>query len=276
MYPFFIQQFIQKFDPIIITSQSVYNRHSEQLDNIFAFGVRSNKGPTIDYHGDQTVLVFASDPNNRPEFLHNYIKKNSINYALTPYYQPFLHYIPDFNEDKLIHFPWALPEKFVVSPNEISYRGENYVALTGASGEEIYEVRDWCRNQSGVKSYETSGHKNRRFTHSEYYKWLQQFDAMIAAGSFQRRWQYLFAKYYEIPAAGGLLFAQYTDDLERAGFSDENCLIFNSKDHFTKLKDQYLDSPSDYIDIRRRGAEHIAMNHTIGDRVRLINELFEY
>lgn len=274
-YPFFVRKFIKKFDPVIITSQKEYDRHRGQLDNIFAFGARNNKGPTLEYRGDQTVLLFASDPNNRPDWLHSYIKNNNINYALTPYYQPFLNHIPEFDESNLIHFPWAVPDEFVIDPELIDYNGDEYVAITGASGSEIYEIRDWCRSQTGVKSFQTSGHRDKRFTHKGYYTWLRDFDAMIAAGSFNKQWQYLFAKYYEIPAAGALLFAQYAEDLNRAGFSEENSIIFQSKEEFNKKKNEYLNHPEEYIDIRRQGTNLISDHHTITERLDLIEKLFK-
>jgi hypothetical protein len=274
-YPFFVKKFIERFDPLIITSQKVYDRHCEHLDSVFAFGARNNKGPTLCYHGDQTVLLFASDPNNKSKWLHSYINENNIDYALTPYYQPFLYYIPDFDDTKLIHFPWAVPKEFIVDPNSINYHEDDYIAITGASGNEIYEIRDWCRTQSNIKSFETSGHKNRRFSHSEYYKWLRNFDAMIAAGSFEKQWQYTFAKYYEIPAARTLLFAQYTADLDRAGFSEKNCLIFNSKREFNEKKEHYLDNPNEYFQIRQRGVQLIQNRHTINHRLNKIANLFE-
>jgi len=274
-YPFFIEKFIERFDPLIITSQKMYDKHKGHLDNIFAFGARNNKGHTLEYHSEQTILLFASDPNNKPEWLHSYIEKNNIDYTLTPYYQPFLHYLPNFDESKLVHFPWAIPSEFIIEPDSINYHGDSYLAITGARGSEIYEIRDWCRSQSDVKSFQTSGHQNRRFSHAEYYKWLRQFDAMIAAGSFKKQWQYLFAKYYEIPAAGSLLFAQSANDLDRAGFSKRNCAIFDSKKEFIAMKEAYLDSPEDHCETRRRGAKLISNQHTISDRLELIDGLFE-
>jgi hypothetical protein len=275
MYPYFVRQFIEEFDPIIISSQRTYEKHNKDLQYIFAFGARNSKGPTIDYTGNQKVLLFASDPNNRSEWLSGYIKQNEISHVLTPYYSPFRHYLPDIEEKKVVHFPWAVPRQFVIDPEEVRDRGTGCVGITGASGTEIYETRDWCRTQPGVRSFTTSGHQNSQLSNKGYYTWLKNFDAMIAAGSFKPRWQFLFAKYYEIPAVGSLLFAQYSDDLSRAGFTKRNCVIFKTRDEFTREVEKYLDSPESYIQKRRRGVELIRNGHTIEQRIELIKTLFK-
>jgi spore maturation protein CgeB len=135
-------------------------------------------------------------------------------------------------------------------------------------------MRDWCRKQEFIVDYNTSGHQNRVFSHSEYYQWLRKFDSMVAAGSLNPRWQYLFGKYFEIPAAGNLLFAQYSADLNKAGFTDENCVIFDSKDSFKSKVDAYVENPERYMSTRRRGAELIKQRHTVSDRLDKVDSLF--
>ncbi|RKD98053.1 glycosyltransferase family protein [Halopiger aswanensis] len=274
-YPYFINQFIDRFDPIIITTQRLYERKAEELDNIFAFGARNNKGPTLDYlDEDHTVLLFASDPNTDPEWFYEYIHQNNVDRVLSPVYDPFFHWMPQLEEDRLEFFPWAVPSEFVLSPEEVQFRGNEEIHLTGASGSEVYKMRDWCRQQDYIIDYDNSGHQNRIFEHDEYYQWLRNFDCMVAAGSLDPEWQYLFGKYFEIPAAGALLFAQYSNDLARAGFTNDNCLIFNSKEEFASQAHQYLSDPESYLEKRRRGTRLIKENHTISHRIDTVDRLF--
>jgi len=276
-YPYFVEQFIDRFDPVIITSQNEYDQRCESLDYIFAFGSRNNKGPTLSYcQGcNHTVVLFASDPHNKSEWLQQYIVSNDIDYTVSPCYHSFLYHLPDFDEDRLVHFPWAVPAKFVMEPDEIEYRGAKNIHLFGATGDDIYEFRDWIRTHRFVKEYTTSGHQNKVFNSEDFYLWLRNFDALVAAGSLSEQWQYVFAKYYEIPAAGALLFAQDCEDLREVGFTEDNAVIFSSKGEFRSKAEDYLEHPRDYLDRRRNGANLISSQHTIEDRIDSIESLFE-
>lgn len=276
-YPFFVKRFVEYFDATIITSQRSYKRKADDLEYIFAFGSRNKKGPTLSYDTDldQTVLLFVSDPHNRSEFLERYINDNEIDRVVSPYYQPVLYHLPGLEEERLEHFPWPVPEKFVVDPQEIEYRGDNVLRVSGAGGSEAYELRDWVREQPMVEGYQNSGTQNKVMSNQEYYEWLRNFDCQVAAGSLKEHWQYVVPKYYEIAAAGSLLFAQYCRDLERLGFDESNSVIFHSHEEFTEKAEAYLKDPEAYLDRRRRGAELVAERHTIGNRLDQIDALFQ-
>lgn len=275
-YPFFVNRFIERFNPQIITSQRSYERKADDLKYLFAFGSRNKKGPTLKYDTDldQTVLLFVSDPHNRSEFLEHYIKDNEINRVVSPYYHPVLHHLPSLNEERLEQFPWPVPKEFVIDPEEIEYRGDDVLRVSGAGGSEAYKIRDWVREQPMVKGYQNSGTQNKVMSNKEYYEWLRNFDCQVAAGSLKNRWQYVVPKYYEIAAGGSLLFAQYCRDLERVGFDKSNSVIFHSREEFTKKAETYLENPESYLDRRRRGAELIAERHTIANRLDQIEALF--
>lgn len=276
-YPVFVERFIKRFDPVVITGQREYDRRAEELEHIFAFGVRNKKGPTLEYdiNLNQTVLMFASDPHDRSEYLHDYIRENEIDYVLTPFYNPFLYHIPGIDEERLVHFPWPVPDKHIINPDAIEYHGDEAVHISGASGSGAYELRDWCRNHPDVAEHANSGTQNKTMTNSEYYMWLRNFDASIAAGSLCEQWQYVVPKYYEIPAAGSLLFAQYCEDLDRLGFDDSNCIVFHSKEDFKKKIEAYLDAPEEYLERRKNGAGLIASEYSISDRLDNVEALFE-
>ncbi|WP_123620076.1 glycosyltransferase [Halorubrum sp. CSM-61] len=275
-YPFFVKRFVERFDAQIVTSQRSYDRKSDNLEYLFAFGSRNKKGPTLKYDTDldQTVLLFVSDPHNRSEFLEHYIKDNEIDRVVSPYYYPVLHHLPGLEEERLEHFPWPVPEKFVVDPTDIEYRDDDVLRVSGAGGSEAYELRDWVREQPMVDGYQNSGTQNKVMSNEEYYEWLRNFDCQVAAGSLKDNWQYVVPKYYEIAAGGSLLFAQYCRDLERVGFDESNSVIFHSRDDFTQKAKAYLDDPDSYLDRRRRGAELVAERHTISDRLDQIETLF--
>lgn len=276
-YPFFVKRFIEHFDAQIITSQRSYERKADDLEYLFAFGSRNKKGPTLKYDTnlDQTVLLFVSDPHNRSEFLERYIKNNEIDRVVSPYYRPVLHHLPGLEEERLEHFPWPVPAEFVVDPAEVEYLGDDVLRVSGAGGSEAYEVRDWIREQPMVKGYQNSGTQNKVMSNEEYYEWLRNFDCQVAAGSLKDHWQYVVPKYYEIAAAGSLLFAQYCRDLDRVGFNESNSVIFHSREEFTEKAEDYLENPQSYLDRRRRGAKLVSERHTIANRLDQIEALFQ-
>ncbi|MCQ4333130.1 glycosyltransferase [Natronomonas sp. F2-12] len=275
--PYFVKKFIEKFEPVIITSQQMYERRCNDLEYIFSFGIRNKKGPSINYskNNNQTIIAFLSDPHIQPSYIQNYIRDNEIDYVATPLYNPSLYHLPDLCESRLVHFPWPIPDEHIVQPEEIEYRGGTNVHISGAGGSEKYELRDWCRQQPGVTEHINSGTQNKIMTNDEYYHWLRNFDAAIAAGSLQDQYQYVVPKYYEIAAAGSLLFAQYCEDFERLDFDDSNCVIFRTKEEFKEKLDAYLDDPKAYIGRRKRGADLIASKYTISDRLNDIEALFQ-
>jgi len=272
-YPFLVKKLIKELDPIIISSQRIYNLHYDKLDYIFSLepGYSAPKISYKDEH-DHTLLVFTSDPNNKTDWFKSYVENNHVDYILCPYYEPFQYYFPTISESKLVHFPWCVPKQFIINDDQISYHGDSEITIYGSSGYEFYKDRDWCRSFSFVNNYHYSRDK-KVGSRKEYYDWLRNFDAMIAAHSNEKKWRYIIGKYFEIPAGGALLFAQEFSDLNRVGISEDNAIIFNRENFEHKAK-TYLDNPSAYMEKRKKGVELMRSRHTVNDRLLLIKELF--
>lgn len=75
-------------------------------------------------------------------------------------------------------------------------------------------------------------------------------------------------------ASGCLLFAQRCKDLERLGFNDKNCVIFDRK-NFKQKVDWWLRNPAASMKIRRAGLELIRDRHALSVRMRQVSELLE-
>jgi spore maturation protein CgeB len=103
----------------------------------------------------------------------------------------------------------------------------------------------------------------------EFFLWLEGFDAVIAAGSEDKKYDLTTPKYFETMAVGSLLFAQKTDDLQRLGFKDnENCIVF-SQENFLERLNCYLANPASkrWLQIRSAGRNLIWQKHTIEKRL---------
>jgi hypothetical protein len=270
--PYFIEAFIKEFNPIIISSQLSYEWHKKKLKHVFSlepgWGAPMIK---FDKKLKQTNYVFISDPQNKTEWFEDYIQQKNINYLISMYFNPFIKHFPNFSKERLIHFPWAIPDQFISAQN-IAVRS-NEVAIFGGMNDEAYDVRRWCGEQDGVTKYANSGVENKIVSDKDYYKWLQGFDAVIAAGSSNPKYDLVTPKYLEIAATGALLIGQYCKDLEVLGLNEKNMLIF-TKETFSESLLKYKTNPEKYLDIRKEGMALIKNRHLISHRIALLKELF--
>jgi hypothetical protein len=208
-----------------------------------------------------------SDPHIE-QWRERYFLDQGLDYILALYYQPTLRHFERVPPERIIYFPWAVPEDWI-GIDQIAWRGQKEVMIFGAAKSDAYTTRNWCRRQPGVRSFDHSGVENKVLEARGFFEWLTGFDAVIAAGSEHAKYRLTTPKYFEIAAAGGLLLAQETDDLDRLGFVDgENCLVF-SQTTFRSRVDPYLAEPGHrrWLQIRRAGRELVRRRHTTEHRV---------
>jgi FkbM family methyltransferase len=209
--------------------------------------------------------ILYSDPHAN-QWRQEYFLSNRLDYVLSYYRAPFLRHFRQIPPDRMIHFPWAIPDDWI-SQDPIRFSGQRGIACFGASQGPAYSVRNWCRGFPFVTSTANSGVENKLMSDLEYVEWLRRHDAAIAAGSDAPQYRLTVPKYFEIAAAGALLFAQETDDLECLGFRHmENCVIFN-RSNFEALARQYLSRPQDYLAIRQNGRELVRERHSLSQRI---------
>ena len=269
---FLVESIIAEFDPVIISTQRHYAFHRKRLRYILSFEP-GWAAPRIRYDRkcDCLKAVMYSDPHYQPEARSNYFEENNFDFVLSLYRAPFFQHFKGFPEEKFVHFPWAVPDRFV-SNRSLQVRS-NQVAIFGGKASEAYDIRNWCRTQPGVTGYDNSGVENKRLGNEEYYHWLESFDAIIAAGSSKPVYNLVTPKYFEIPASGALLVGQFCDDLTVLGFDEANSLIFRPSDFIDKV-DCYRRNPEGFLSMRERGRDLIRSRHLISGRIALLKGLF--
>jgi hypothetical protein len=270
--PYMVREILRVFDPIIISSQLDYALNKKKLKFIISMEP-GWAAPKISYdkHAQHIICVFASDPHNKTGWFQEYVQKNNITFVLSQYYQPFLYHFPDFPREKFVHFPWAVPDQFV-SSHRIQARSSE-IAIFGGAASEAYDLRNWCRQQQGITSYSNSGVENKTMSDAGYFQWLATFDAAVAAGSSDPKYDLVTPKYFEIASAGVLLIGQYCKDIDLLGFNETNALIFTKKTFIERVH-EYRKSPDTYIAVRERGRELIKERHLIKHRIALLSSLF--
>lgn len=265
--PYLINSIIEEFSCVVIRNQRDYDKFKDKLDVIISTEVGWS-APLIRYEEGKPALkyIFLSDPHRNPEDRQEYILKNSFSYILAYYYYPTYYHFKEIPSKKIIHFPWAIPDEFV-SRHPVEAHGDSFILIYGASKGPAYEVRNWCKRFNFVKQAPYSGVENKVLSDKEYFKWLRTFDAAIAAGSLDSNYRLVVPKYFEIAAAGCLLFAQEAEDLDILGFRDgDTCIVFN-KENFEEKAIAYLKNRESYIPLRERGRQLIWDMHTVSKRV---------
>lgn len=269
--PFLVNELVRRFDPLIISSQLEYDLHKKRIRRLISFepGFAS---PRLSYDRRQECVkcVIYSDPHHQPEARRRYFDENGFDFVLSFYQAPFFQHFPGFPEEKFVHFPWAVPDRFIAA-GEIRARS-NEVAIFGGKGGDAYDVRNWCREQPFVTGFEYSGVENKQLSDEGYYRWLAGFDAIVAAGSSRPDYNMVTPKYFEIAASGALLIGQYCEDLETLGFNDGNALIFTKGDFVDQVQ-RYRRDPEAYLAIRQRGRELIRHRHKLSDRLESVRTL---
>ncbi len=268
---YLVEEIVKAFNPIIISNQMTYDLCKKKLKVIISLELGVPK-LRFDNKIKATKFLFYSDPHQSTTERLSYIDDNNIDYVLSFYHKPFFYHAPDFPRNKFVHFPWSIPDQFVFN-DLIGVRG-NEVAIFGGKNSPAYDVRNWCRAQEGVKTYDNSGVENKVLGDAAFYDWLNKFDAIIAAGSSNPEYDLVTPKYFEIAASGALLIGQYCEDLGLLGFDKTNSLIFK-KENFSKTITSYRKKPKNYISIRENGRMLIKKRHLTSHRIELLKHLFK-
>jgi phenylacetate-coenzyme A ligase PaaK-like adenylate-forming protein/spore maturation protein CgeB len=271
--PRLIEGILSRFECRILQNQGDYERELDDLEAVLSLEPLWG-APMIEFGRTPALrekfrsipsYVINSDPHDKL-WRQSYFLGNEIDFFLTYYYYPTLYHMRRLPPERLVLLPWAVPDEFIGN-EEIVYRGGEKLSCFGAAQHEAYVVRNWCRGFPFVESTSNSGVENAVMSNEEYMRWLASKDAAIAAGSEDPKYRLTVPKYYEIAAAGALLFAQETDDLAFLGFRHmENCIVF-TRNNFEQLAREYLAEPADYLDIRRAGRELIRRRHSLSARL---------
>ncbi|GAD79649.1 glycosyltransferase [Vibrio ezurae] len=270
--PYYVNAFIREYNPIIISSQLEYNLLKKKIKYIVSMEP-GWAAPKINYDNslEHKIAFFLSDPHSKKKWLEKYVIDNNVTYVLSQYNAPFFYHFPKFPKNKFIHYPWAVPDEFIYEGN-IKCVG-NEVIIFGGKKSPAYDVRNWCRDQKNITSFENSGVENKKFSDEEFFQWISQYDAVIAAGSTDPQYDLVTPKYLEIAAVGSLLIGQSCKDLDSLGFNSSNMVIFE-KANFNKIIEEYRHNPEKYLKVRENGRQLILDRHLISHRIKEIGELF--
>jgi hypothetical protein len=271
--PPLVDGILRRFECRWIESQQDYEREIGDLEAILSMepGWAAPKlefGRTPQLRAAMARIpsyIWMNDPHAH-QWRESYAISNNFKFILTCYPESMARHFTRLAN--VLPFPWGIPDNWMTD-NPLEIRGQR-ITCSGASQNEAYELRNWCRTFGSVESFANSGVEGRMMPDSDYPSWLASCDACIAATSDNPAYRLMVPKYYEIPAMGSLLFAQETDGLEAAGFKHMvNCVVFSRSDFAEKAK-TYLTNPWNYLDIRRAGRQLVRSRHLQSHRLSML------
>lgn len=276
--PYLLRGIMERFDCRFIHTQQDLNEQFDEVDVLFSFEPKF-AAPLLNWRGGwlgfgrrrpKLSYVHCSDPHMR-QWRQGYFLKNKISFMLSCYRAPFRYHFRRIPGPYMVHFPWAVPD-VLLRDEPVTWRGQKALCCFGAAQGAAYNVRNWCKQFDFVESFSFSGCENKELSDEAYFEWISGFDAAIGAGSDLPEFDLTTPKYFEIAAAGCLLFAQNTNDLEALGFRHrENCVVFD-KSTFESEAKRYLADPQSYVSIREAGRRLIRERHTLSARLDFLEQ----
>jgi len=139
--------------------------------------------------------------------------------------------------------------------------------LSGAASPRVYPLRAFVQRNSRHVAYRPAVYRG-----DSYARLLNSYFCCFASSSI---FNYVIAKYFEIPAAGSLLLADETSDLKRIGFVPGKHYVRVERKNALEKIAHCLEHPQEYQDIRREGMEYVRRNHSVLNRVARLESMLK-
>ena len=213
------------------------------------------------YYGEKKLPVYKLGAKDRVDRT----KRRGVHYIISPYRDGYHRFIaPHIGADAekmLIWLPISPAKELFEGGNNLLTQRKQCVLATGWNkpGQKpppCYEFRAWAFEQPGI-SY--AGHNifsPELPKGKEYGKYLIKHAGALALMDY-----YPVPKYFEIPMAGCVCFAQYHKEYEELGFVDGESCIYVNRDNMSQKVNDFLWHIEDYQDIADKG-EDVALKYT--------------
>jgi len=244
-------------------------------DIVFIFGVPYHNRPKLipgilELNKNTKLVLYPGDLQcyGSKLCLKNKIKVfKKSDLIITPVYEYFVKTYPQFMS-KYEFFPnfFSTHTRYIKLP--FNDNPKMQCLLSGSLNSKIYPLRSFIKkDNSGMVIY-----KPPKYLGDSYAELLHSYFCCVTSSSI---FNYVIAKYFEIPATGSLLLANETEDLKRVGFIPNHHYVPITKDNVFKTIDLCIKNPNDYTHIRKNGMEFVRNNHSVLNRVERLGEIFD-
>lgn len=169
-----------------------------------------------------------------------------------------------------IYLPWAIDPSIF---HDLGRHRRYDIACMGALTEGKYpfrrQVRAWLEAQRSLRLYGKKRVKGASGSDHDGEAFNRALNDVRAVFSCASSMNYVLMKYFEIPAAGALLFGERTVELDCLGFVDGDNYIAVTPDNFAERMQACLKGADRDLGevVRQRGMEFVRENHTWEKRI---------
>lgn len=199
---------------------------------------------------------------------------------LTPFWEYFCDNFPQYVY-KAIFFPVFIAPKTRYSDMPFNDNPIRKCLMSGAINNEVYFIRQKVFNY--MLDHESQTHivhayppyqAQHDFIGDKYASFLNAYFCSVTCSS---KFNYVVAKYMEIPAAGTLLLANETKDSIKLGFVPNEHFIPITENNVMEQIDFVLSSwkHNEYDSIRKNAKEFVLENHTIDNRFEQFKQIMK-
>ena len=186
--------------------------------------------------------------------------KRNIDYIVSPvkyfFYEQLAKYFGDNTKKMLLYFPHA-PNPSKVKP--FAERKKTVLANGAIHGgwNNGYDFRAWAFEQLYVEFVKHWIFDKKTPAGNNYLDFVSEY-----AGALALCTPFPVPKYFEIPMAGCVTFAEYHKEYEELGFKDNEHCIYVNKDNFENRIKAFLAEPESYQKIADAGRKLMEENYT--------------
>ncbi len=192
-------------------------------------------------------------------------RARDIDYIICPYREAYYKYLaPHLGADAdrmLMWFPLAPdPSRFTDGDRPLVDRVGGILAngATWAGQYKCYEFRKWVHRQTRVDRVEHWIKDPHTPKGADFGRFAAGYKGALALTEY-----FPIPKYFELPLAGCVTFAQHHDEYEGdLGFRDYKHCIYLTQENFTQRTINFIAHPEDYQHIATAGREKVLNNYT--------------
>ena len=247
----------------VILFWDVNSNHHIRID-----GIEKHKALKIEYWSDPHQQELKGVYQKYNMYVHklgaiqrvNRARLRGVSYVISPVKNAFYEYFsPLMNAEKML---WYFPPAPAFEPCRIPiFDRKPEILANGAywGGDDIgaYEFRKWAFKQPVISFVEHCVKNDTTPKGSDYIKLLSQYAGGLALCNV-----FPVVKYFEMPLAGMVVFAQYHREYEELGFVHYRNCVYVTKDTFIKRVKDFKDNIAKYQCIADSGRVLIQNNYT--------------
>ena len=267
-------------DADAIIFYDVHATHHIRID-----GIRTHPAIKMEYVSDpnQEEMVGVQRQFNRK--FHKLGRKQrverfferGIRYVICPFKEGYHRWLGEFLGSEAhimqLYFPLAPSNsKSLGFDTDIEIRSHRILGngSTLDDGEHIYDFRRWAFEQPGITVVPHWIQDKSTASGPDYMAFISGYAGALALHDY-----FPVPKYFEIPMAGCVTFAQYYEEYEELGFKDMESCVYLDRENFRGRTQDFLNDPTAYQPIADAGRKLMEENYTADHFAEFIHTTLE-